>query len=267
MPPTAIDATVRAVPTLKKTGGIATLLAWLLATQAVLTAIELLALANRYAVLHRYELGGSVAPSTIHAADTAVDVTTNVIAAILVVTIVIWCMWQHRAHSNAGELSGGGLHFSPGWAVGWWFVPIADLWMPFRTVRELWKGSHGPAWQGIRTWGLIGWWWALWLVSWIQIWTGSGSFSVGIGSESRVPVTGAGDQPRSMAVDRTRGTYRGRAPGDRDRPIGHAAPGRIAGSRVRGGRASVDARRRSRAPAASPHRRCRMRWAAASGRY
>ncbi len=177
--------------TLKKTGGIATLLVWLLATQAALTAIELLALANRYSVLHRYELGGAVAPSTIHAADTAVKVTTNVIGAILLVTIVIWCIWQHRAQSNAGQLAAGGLHFSPGWAVGWWFVPVADLWKPFQTVRELWKGSHGPAWQGIRTWRVIGWWWALWLVSWIQIWTGSGSFSVGLGTESRAPVTSA----------------------------------------------------------------------------
>ena len=177
--------------TLKKTGGIATLLVWLLAAQAFLTAIELLALANRYSVLHRHQLGHAVAPSTIHAADTAVKVTTNVIAAILIVTIVIWCIWQHRAQSNARELTAGGLHFSPGWAVGWWFVPIADLWMPFRTIRELWKGSHGPAWQGIRTWRLIGWWWALWLVSWIEIWTGSGSFSVGLGTESRAPVTSA----------------------------------------------------------------------------
>jgi Domain of unknown function (DUF4328) len=49
-------------------------------------------------------------------------------------------------------------------AVGWWFVPIANAFMPFQTVRELWKASNGERdWQGQRTWPVIGWWWALWV--------------------------------------------------------------------------------------------------------
>lgn len=176
---------------MKKTGGLATLLVWLLGAQAVATAFELLALANRYAILQAAGRGRAVASSTVYDATNALKITSTVVAALLILTVVIWCVWQHRAQTNAGALGTDELHFSPGWAVGWWFIPIADLWMPFRTVRELWKASHGAAWQTIRSWRVLGWWWALWLVSWVQVWSGSGSFNVGLGTESRAPVTSA----------------------------------------------------------------------------
>jgi hypothetical protein len=53
-----------------------------------------------------------------------------------------------------------GLAFTPGWAVGWWFVPFANLVKPFQSIRELWKASSADrAWPEIRTWPVIGWWW------------------------------------------------------------------------------------------------------------
>ena len=59
-----------------------------------------------------------------------------------------------------------GLRFTPGWAVGWWFVPFANLVKPFQAMRELWKASGGEEnWGHARTWSLIGWWWAAWLTA------------------------------------------------------------------------------------------------------
>jgi hypothetical protein len=49
--------------------------------------------------------------------------------------------------------------------VGWWLIPVANLWKPFQTVRELWKASGGDeAWWRSATWPVIGWWWACWVV-------------------------------------------------------------------------------------------------------
>jgi hypothetical protein len=80
------------------------------------------------------------------------------------VTGIVWCVWQHRAQRNAIELADRKLEFTPGWAVGWWFVPFANLVKPFQTVRELWKASHGGYDERIvGTWSVIGWWWGLWL--------------------------------------------------------------------------------------------------------
>ena len=41
------------------------------------------------------------------------------------------------------------MEFSPGWSVGWFFVPVAGLFMPYRVLKELWKASH---WHSIRAW-------------------------------------------------------------------------------------------------------------------
>ncbi|MGH2795391.1 MAG: DUF4328 domain-containing protein [Actinomycetota bacterium] len=54
------------------------------------------------------------------------------------VTGIAWLMWQHRAHQNLERVSAvGEVRFTPGWAVGWWFVPFANLVMPYKTMREL----------------------------------------------------------------------------------------------------------------------------------
>lgn len=82
-------------------------------------------------------------------------------------TIVVWLVWQYRAHANLAALGSVGMRHTPGWTVGWWFIPIADLWMPLVVMRELWRASDpvaGPTdWTSSRGSPLIGWWWATWL--------------------------------------------------------------------------------------------------------
>jgi hypothetical protein len=75
-------------------------------------------------------------------------------------------VWQHRGHANLHALRVPELRFTPGWAVGWWLIPVANLFKPFQTVRELWKASDpSPGWRSTRTWPVIGWWWAGWIVA------------------------------------------------------------------------------------------------------
>jgi hypothetical protein len=84
----------------------------------------------------------------------------------LVVTGIVWLIWQHRGQANLVSARVSGLRFTPGWAVGWWFVPFANLVKPFQTMRELWKASRGEEdWGQSRTWRVIGWWWAAWLTA------------------------------------------------------------------------------------------------------
>jgi Domain of unknown function (DUF4328) len=98
-------------------------------------------------------------------------------------TIVLWLVWQHRMTANLWARDPNGLRITPGWAVGWWFIPIANLWKPFQAVRELWKASHGGgAWQSLRTWPVIGWWWAIWMLSLVHVWFGEHSGGVSFGT-------------------------------------------------------------------------------------
>jgi hypothetical protein len=88
-----------------------------------------------------------------------------VVVVIYLSTVIMWLVWQHRAQSNLHALAVPRLTFSPGWAVGWWLIPIANLWKPFQTVRELWKASTGDEkWWAVPTSSVIGWWWACWVV-------------------------------------------------------------------------------------------------------
>ena len=61
---------------------------------------------------------------------------------VFVASIIGVGMWIHRAHANLHESGADGLEFTPGWAVGWYFIPFANLIKPFQAMRELWCASH-----------------------------------------------------------------------------------------------------------------------------
>ena len=73
--------------------------------------------------------------------------------------------WCYRVQMNAHTLSSG-LSNTPPWAVGWFFVPIALLFKPFQAVKEAWQSALAPeAWRSGRPPAVLGWWWALWIIS------------------------------------------------------------------------------------------------------
>lgn len=86
-----------------------------------------------------------------------------------VATIVAWLVWQYRAVRRLHTLGIEGLRFSPRAAVGWWFVPIANLVLVFQAMVELWKGSDHRArrvdWKSGPTPKLLVAWWAALLAS------------------------------------------------------------------------------------------------------
>lgn len=70
----------------------------------------------------------------------------------LVVAVVAFARWEHRIARNAVRLDET-CSYTPGWAVGWWFIPLANLVVPYRVLRELWRASGrdrstGPAYMG-----------------------------------------------------------------------------------------------------------------------
>lgn len=58
-----------------------------------------------------------------------------------IILIIIFLIWLHKAYSNLSPLKARHLQFSPGWAVGWWFIPFANLVKPFQVVREVYNES------------------------------------------------------------------------------------------------------------------------------
>ncbi len=58
---------------------------------------------------------------------------------IVAVTAIAFLGWVYRANANAHALGFADLKFPPGWAVGWWFVPIANLIQAPRVMLELYR--------------------------------------------------------------------------------------------------------------------------------
>ena len=60
---------------------------------------------------------------------------------VVLTTGIVFLMWIHRANRNARGLGAEGMTFTPGWSVGWYFIPIANLWKPFQAMKEIWQAS------------------------------------------------------------------------------------------------------------------------------
>jgi hypothetical protein len=90
------------------------------------------------------------------------------------VTAVVFLVWLHGAYRNLPALGAVKLDTTPGWAVGYFFIPFVNLFKPFQVVREIWHEStpgvgvhEGFGGYSLRssTPALVGWWWALCIIA------------------------------------------------------------------------------------------------------
>lgn len=78
---------------------------------------------------------------------------------------IAFFVWLHRAVANVHALGARGFHTGPTMAIAWYFIPLANLAMPYATMRDTWKASTDPRdWEAARGSAAIGWWWLFWLV-------------------------------------------------------------------------------------------------------
>ena len=85
---------------------------------------------------------------------------------VFVVTGIVILRWIHRANYNARQLGAEQMDFSPGWAVGYFFVPFLSLWKPYQAMKEIWRASKSPSdWAFEKVDGILPLWWVLWIGS------------------------------------------------------------------------------------------------------
>ena len=83
---------------------------------------------------------------------------------LFVLAVIFYMRWQYRAVANA-RATGHDTRHSPGWGVGWWFIPVANLFVPRRVLRDLWRVSGAGERRGSReAGGLPSTIYLLWLV-------------------------------------------------------------------------------------------------------
>jgi hypothetical protein len=79
--------------------------------------------------------------------------------------VVFFCIFMVRANKNARSF-GTPMSIRPGWAAGYFFVPLLSLWKPYQAMKEIWQGSDpDPNVHAfnVRVSPLVGWWWGMYL--------------------------------------------------------------------------------------------------------
>ena len=154
---------------------------------AILVVSALAALSDLSLLQYVQEIssGGPVDESRAEGIDARQAMMGMVQLGLFVTCAITFLMWFHRAHKN---LKAGGLNdlrYTPGWAVGGFFVPFLNLVRPFQVMKEVWIGSAhlsgdieaeppaeedeeeegGHSWRAVSPAPLVGWWWALFLIT------------------------------------------------------------------------------------------------------
>ncbi len=138
---------------------------------AFIVAAAALAISNLLALQFHYTFlyGEFASDDVMQAAADMTDLHQG-LAAILYITafissIIAYSRFQYRAMKNLHIIDAAGVTTSPGWSVGYFFVPIVNLWKPFGAVCQIWRGTFDPENGDAPVPKIIGWWWVVWLIS------------------------------------------------------------------------------------------------------
>ena len=89
-----------------------------------------------------------------------------VTAVFILVSVPTVAAWIYRAQANLQLATEYRLDISPGWAVGWFFVPFANLVKPYEAMKQLWSNTAGSADPDAGS--PLGRWWGCFLVGGIS---------------------------------------------------------------------------------------------------
>jgi len=127
-------------------------------------ALAILSSTLQWRMLRQVYAGHSLTDAAATANDTREMLIAGVQGIILLYAMVAFLVWLHRAYSDVRSVLRHQTAFTPGWAVGYWFVPLVNLVRPYQIMKELWRKSHaGP--DGALPPPTIALWWGAWLLS------------------------------------------------------------------------------------------------------
>ncbi|MEV6326581.1 DUF4328 domain-containing protein [Streptomyces sp. NPDC051909] len=96
-----------------------------------------------------------------------VNVAFSMAFTLFVATGIVFIVWFHRLRKNAEVWAGDQQERGVGWAIGGWFIPIGNLWIPRNIAADIWRASRMAPYaaDGPGELALLNGWWAAWVVS------------------------------------------------------------------------------------------------------
>ena len=80
-------------------------------------------------------------------------------------SVIAFSMFTYRAMKNLHFWGSRSAEMSAGWAVGWYFVPIGNLWKPYQGMDQIWDGTNEVVGRKFIANTKIGFWWAFWIAT------------------------------------------------------------------------------------------------------
>jgi hypothetical protein len=164
------------VPVWRSLRGLKTALTWLYVLAGIGAAVSVVAYANRLSVINDIEHRsfGSNIVDRANNSDDFVAAANIAVAFLMLAIFVCFVIWMWRAAKNNEALGRPQPRLGPGWAIGGWFIPLAFFVIPVLVAQDLWRGSDSSVPRGDIRWkigprsALVGWWWGLFLVSFLR---------------------------------------------------------------------------------------------------
>jgi hypothetical protein len=137
----------------------------LLAVVLIVSAVSLVSAVRELALLARIHSGGAFTQAEAASNDARQRLIAHILLVALALTGLVWLVWQYRAHA-ALRRRHPSVRFIPAMGVAWWFVPLANLVMVFRAVRELRVAQpEGHMTVEQKRAPPVRWWWGMYLLT------------------------------------------------------------------------------------------------------
>lgn len=143
---------------------------YMLYAQVLVAIISIFSNYLEYQLLSDYQDGVYTSQELAIADGEASDQRQQIVAIVNMLVFIVSgfliLRWIHRANYNARQLGAKEMEFTPGWSIGYYFIPVLTLWKPYQAMKEIWQASHNPNdWAFEKISPVVGLWWFIWIIT------------------------------------------------------------------------------------------------------
>jgi hypothetical protein len=132
--------------------------------------------------VYTFELGHALVrgnPGEINSIATGYDNIQDFLV-FQIIYALIFLVWVYKTYKILPVITGEKSRWSPGWAIGSWFVPVLNLWRPCQVMAEIWKKSSPNPVSGNKIFS----WWLILLMATIKNRLSESQLKVALSSNS-----------------------------------------------------------------------------------
>jgi hypothetical protein len=136
----------------RSASGLALCATVLFAALILVDAVAAVSMVGQIQLLNAAVSGVSLTSAQVAANDSRQRLLATLEISLGILAFVSLLVWVYRINSNARAMGAKKMRYTPGWSVGWFFIPMANLVMPYLILKELWLASATSVGsRGLRT--------------------------------------------------------------------------------------------------------------------